>query len=138
MLAVEHVGHGRADRARRQVDPADDVAVGLVEGRPQVDGRDLQGEQTQPPQVSALAGRGRYSELDREDDQAIALRIVQEIRSRSPRDRQEETVAVYWQFLLAAAGALGLALLFTRDRVQLWLQVAGVLVGLAVLVGLTA
>ena len=89
-------------------------------------------------QAIALAGRGRYAELDREDDQAIALRIVQEIRSRSPRERQEETVAVYWQFLLAAAGALGLALLFTRDRVQVWLQVAGVLVGLAVLVGLTA
>ena len=89
-------------------------------------------------QAIALAGRGRYAELDREDDRAIALRIVQEIRSRSPRERQEETVAVYWQFLLAAAGALGLALLFTRDRVQLWLQVAGVLVGLAVLVGLTA
>jgi hypothetical protein len=89
-------------------------------------------------QAIALTGRGRYAELDREDDRAIALRIVQEIRSRSPRERQEETVAVYWQFLLAAAGALGLALLFTRDRVQLWLQVAGVLVGLAVLVGLTA
>ena len=89
-------------------------------------------------QAIALAGRGRYSELDRKDDRLIALRIVQEIRSRSPQGLREQTVDVYWQFLLAAAGALGLALVFTRDRAQLWWQVGGVLVALAVLVGLTA
>ncbi len=86
----------------------------------------------------ALAGRGRYFELEREPDRAIALRIVQDVRSRSAAGLQEERVDVYWRFLLGAAGALGLALIFTRERAQLWWQATAALVALLVLVNLTA
>ena len=89
-------------------------------------------------QEIALAARGRYFEVDREDDRAIALRIIQEVRSRSPRGVQEQTVDIYWYFLLGAAGVLGLALAFTRERVELWWQAAGVIAVLALLVTLTA
>ncbi|MGH9256931.1 MAG: hypothetical protein ACRD3C_20410 [Vicinamibacterales bacterium] len=61
----------------------------------------------------------------------------QEVRSRSPRSLQEETVDVYWRFLLGAAGALGLALVFTRERAPLWWQAAGVLAALVALVTIT-
>lgn len=86
----------------------------------------------------ALAARGRYFELDREADRDIALRIIQDVRSRSARGLQEQTVDLYWSFLLGAAGALGLALVFTRERVQLWWQAAGVLAALVILATITA
>ena len=87
-------------------------------------------------QTISLAGRGRYFEIDREPDRASALRIIQEVRSRSARGLQEQTVDVYWHFLLAAAVLLGLALVLTRDRAQLWWQIAGVAVALVMLVTL--
>ena len=84
-----------------------------------------------------MAARGRYFEVDRQSDRDIALRIIQEVRGRSARGLQEQTVDLYWYFLLAAAGAVGLALVLTRDRVQLWWQAAGVLAALAILVTFT-
>ncbi len=88
-------------------------------------------------QTISLAGRGRYFEIDREPDRASALRIIQEARSRSTRGLEEQTVDVYWQFLLAAAAMLGLALVLTRERAQLWWQLAGVAVVIFVVVTLT-
>jgi Ca-activated chloride channel homolog len=89
-------------------------------------------DRTSLQQISR-AGGGRYFEVERDVDRTIALRIIQEVRGRSPRGVQEQTVDVYWQFLLGAAAVLGLALLFTRDRAQLWWQAAGVVVVLVVL-----
>jgi Ca-activated chloride channel homolog len=88
-------------------------------------------------QEIAMAGRGRYFEIDREGDRAIAVRIIQEVRSRSARGVQEQAVDVYWYFLLGAAAMLGLALAFTRDRAALWWQAAGVTAALVLLATLT-
>lgn len=88
-------------------------------------------------QEIALAGGGRYFELDREPDRTIALRIIQDVRSRSASTVREESTELYWRFLLAAAGALGLALIFARERPQLWWQTAAVAGGLITLVMLT-
>lgn len=85
----------------------------------------------------ALAGRGRYFELARESDRSIALRIIQDVRGRSATGPQEQRVDAYWHFLLGAAGALGLALIFTRERTQLWWQATAVLVALLLLVNVT-
>lgn len=85
----------------------------------------------------ALAGRGRYFELERETDRTIALRIIQDVRGRSATGLQEQRVDAYWHFLLGAAGALGLALIFTRDRTQLWWQATAVFVALLLLVNVT-
>ena len=81
----------------------------------------------------ALAGRGRYFELDRELDRTIALRIVQEVRSSAAAGVREELVDVYWRFLLGAAVALGVALMFLRERTQLCWQAAAALMGLLLL-----
>ena len=86
----------------------------------------------------ALAGHGRYFELERETDRSIALRIIQDVRGRSAIGLQEQRVDVYWHFLLGAAGALGLALIFTRERSQLWWQAAAVLAALLLLVNVTS
>lgn len=88
-------------------------------------------------QEIALAARGRYFEIDREADRDIALRIIQEVRGRSARGLQEQTVDLYWHFLMAAAVVLGLAFVLTRERVQLWWQAAGVLAALAILVAVS-
>ncbi|OFW15634.1 MAG: hypothetical protein A3F70_06745 [Acidobacteria bacterium RIFCSPLOWO2_12_FULL_67_14] len=88
-------------------------------------------------QEVALAARGRYFEIDRESDREIALRIIQEVRGRSARGLQEQTVDLYWYFLMAGAVALGLALAVTREQVQRWWQVAGVVAALAALIAVT-
>jgi len=88
-------------------------------------------------QAIALAGRGRYFELERETDRSIALRIIQDVRSRSATGLQEQRVDAYWHFLLGAAGALGLALIFTRERTQLWWQAAAVIAALLLLANVT-
>ncbi|OFW05032.1 MAG: hypothetical protein A3I61_19165 [Acidobacteria bacterium RIFCSPLOWO2_02_FULL_68_18] len=88
-------------------------------------------------QEIALAGGGRYFELEREPDRAIALRIIQDVRSRSAAQVREESTELYWRFLMAGAGALGLALMFARERPHLWWQMAAVAGGLAALVAFT-
>lgn len=88
-------------------------------------------------QEITLAARGRYFEIDREPDREIALRIIQEVRGRSARGLQEQTVDLYWYFLMAAAVALGLAVVATREQVHRWWQAAGVMAALAVLLAVT-
>jgi hypothetical protein len=73
--------------------------------------------------VIATAGGGRYFELGREDDREIANTVIDLTRRRAGTEGLEEgTVELYRQFLIAAAVALGLAVLFLRNRVALALQ----------------
>lgn len=73
----------------------------------------------------ATAGGGRYFELDRESDRDIANTIIEQTRRRAgTRGLQQGTQDLYWNFLAAAAGFLGLGVLFLRDRVALALQLA--------------
>jgi len=85
----------------------------------------------------AQAGLGRYFELDREPDRAVALRIIRDVRSRSASGARENPIDLYWHFLLGTAAALGLALTFTKERPQLWWQAITVLGALLLLVSLT-
>ena len=72
----------------------------------------------------ATAGGGRYYELDRENDREIANTIIEQTRRRvGTRGLQEGTQDLYWNFLAAAAGLVGLGVLFLRDRMALALQV---------------
>lgn len=74
----------------------------------------------------AAAGGGRYLEIGRETDRAIATTVIDETRRRAGSRGVEEGFAdLYWWWLLAAAGFLGLGLLLVRDRAELWLQATG-------------
>jgi Ca-activated chloride channel family protein len=76
-------------------------------------------------QIAATSG-GRYLELDRDSDQLIALRIVDAARRRAVSEQPEPAMQpVYWPFLLAAASLAVAAVLFLRDRSELWIQVVG-------------
>ena len=73
----------------------------------------------------ATAGGGRYYELDVDSDRTIASEIIDQTRRRAgTRGLQEGTQELYWNLLLAAAGFVGLGVLFLRDRVALGLQLA--------------
>jgi Ca-activated chloride channel family protein len=86
----------------------------------------------------AEAGRGRYFELGRESDLSIALRIIEDVRSRSTTGLEAERVDLYWRCLLVAASAAGLALMFTRERTQLWWQAAAVIAALLLVISATS
>ncbi|MGH9383119.1 MAG: vWA domain-containing protein [Vicinamibacterales bacterium] len=84
----------------------------------------------------ATAGGGRYFELDRETDREIANAIIEQTRRRvGTRGLQEGTQDLYWNFLLAAGGLIGLGVLFLRDRIALALQLGA---AAAVLIVVTA
>jgi Ca-activated chloride channel family protein len=86
--------------------------------------------------LTAIAGAtgGRYLELDRGSDQDLANQIIDAARRRTtgvaPEPRLED---LYWQFLLAAAGLAGVAVLFTRDRSAAALHLAAGAISLAAL-----
>jgi hypothetical protein len=100
-----------------------------------------------PPVFSALdrgslkqianASGGRYLELDRDSDSAIANQIIDAARRRvmtlPPEPRMEE---FYWRTLLAAGVIALLGVLFLRNRTELLIQIAGGAAVLAVLSGL--
>jgi Ca-activated chloride channel family protein len=76
------------------------------------------------PSLSMIAneGGGEYLELDREGDREIANRIIDAARRRAgPRGVEVANAEIYWQFLLAAAGLLGIGLLFLQERIELGL-----------------
>ncbi len=85
----------------------------------------------------AEAGGGRYYELGDRPDQATALRIIADARQFAPPAPREDAVReLYWIALAAAAGWIGLGVLFLRERAQLWWQLAaagGVLAALRAL-----
>jgi Ca-activated chloride channel family protein len=80
----------------------------------------------------ATASGGRYLELDRDSDIAIANQIVDAARRRAVTQAPEATMQpMYWQFLFAAACFAVAGVLFLRDRSELWIQVVGGAVVLA-------
>lgn len=84
--------------------------------------------------VIATEGSGRYFELDREPDAAIASAVVALTRARAPSSGiAEGTQDLHWRFLLASAGLLLLAILFLNDRAALALHLGAAAVTFAVL-----
>lgn len=76
--------------------------------------------------VIATTSGGRYLELDRDSDVAIANQIIDLARRRSVAAAPEPTMeAMYWPLLFAAACAAVAGLLFLRDRSELWIQAVG-------------
>jgi Ca-activated chloride channel family protein len=85
----------------------------------------------------ASAGGGRYFELDRESDRAIAGTIIEAARRRAGlRAIEQGFTEFYWQCLLAAAFFICLAIPSSRDPVELWLHAIGA--GAALLILWTA
>ena len=82
----------------------------------------------------ARAGGGEYFELGTSSDEQIAARIIQNAARRSGNDQVDESLdELYWYLLAAAAGCLGLGVLFVKQRLQLGLSFAAAL-GLLVLI----
>ncbi|MGH9313668.1 MAG: vWA domain-containing protein [Vicinamibacterales bacterium] len=82
----------------------------------------------------ATAGGGRYFELDREPDAAIATAVITATRARAPSGGiVEGTTDLYWRFLVAAAASLLLGILLQTDRAALALQLGAAAATLALL-----
>jgi Ca-activated chloride channel family protein len=78
-------------------------------------------------------GDGQYLELDRETDREVANRIVDAARRRARAKTADGTQELYWPCLFAAAVFLGVAALALREQAELWIQMAGASVALAVI-----
>jgi len=82
----------------------------------------------------ATAGGGRYFELDREPDAAIANAVIAATRARAPSGGiVSDTTDLYWRFLAAAAGFLLLGVLLLNDRAALALELGAAAATLALL-----
>src|SRR6185503_7223650 len=82
-------------------------------------------------QKIAYEGGGQYFELDRDGDRHIANAIIDAGKRIAPAITvSNDAEQLYWYFLSLAAAFLVLGALFLRDRVDLWLQFAGVAVAL--------
>jgi Ca-activated chloride channel family protein len=103
-----------------------------------------QGQPTQAPQRAGLdraallaiatGGGGQYFELDREGDQEIAERIIGAVRRRAGnRQLEERSEELYWPLLAVSAYLVILGTLFLRDRMELWVQIAGAVTSLFIL-----
>jgi hypothetical protein len=115
------------------------VGVGSLSGGAMPTFRDERGEIVIDPEVPtssrldraglqrlALAGGGQYFELDRDGDRKIANAIVDAGRKMAPSlGAIEQSEELYWRFLIAAALFPLLALIFLRDRSELWIQAVG-------------
>lgn len=76
----------------------------------------------------AGAGGGEYFELGMSSDDQIAARIIQNASRRSGNEQMDESFdELYWYLLAAAAGCLGVGMLFVKQRVQLGLGFAAAL-----------
>jgi Ca-activated chloride channel homolog len=85
----------------------------------------------------ASAGGGQYFELDRDPDGQIANRIIDAGRRMSrPKTVEGDATELYWRLLVAALVLASLGLLFLRERIELWMQLAGGAAALAVLRGI--
>jgi Ca-activated chloride channel homolog len=70
----------------------------------------------------ARAGSGEYFELGTSSDDQIAARIIQNASRRSGNEQVDESIdELYWYLLAAAAGCLGMGVLFVKQRLQLGL-----------------
>jgi Ca-activated chloride channel homolog len=82
----------------------------------------------------ATAGGGRYFELDREPDRAIANAVIAATRARAPSGGViADTTDLYWYFLAGAAGFLLLGVLALNDRAALALHLGAAAATLALL-----
>ncbi len=82
----------------------------------------------------ARAGNGEYFELGSGADEQIAARIIQNAARRSGNELVDEAFdELYWYLLAAAAGCLGVGVLFVRQRVQLGFGFAAALALLALI-----
>ncbi len=85
----------------------------------------------------ARAGNGEYFEIGTAPDEQIAARIIQNASRRSGNNRVDESLdELYWYLLAAAAGCLGLGVLFVKQRVQLGFGLAAALALLILISGL--
>ena len=74
----------------------------------------------------ATTSGGRYLELDRDSDVAVANQIIDAARRRSVTLAPEPALQpVYWPFLFAAGCLAVASILFLRDRSELWIQILG-------------
>jgi Ca-activated chloride channel family protein len=68
----------------------------------------------------ARAGGGEYFELGTAADEQIAARIIQNAARRSGNEQVDESFdELYWYLLAAAAGCIGVGVLFLKQRLQL-------------------
>jgi Ca-activated chloride channel family protein len=82
----------------------------------------------------ARACSGEYFELGTAADEQIAARIIQNAARRSSNDQVDEALDdLYWYLLAAAAGLVGVGLLFLKQRVQLGFGFAAALAVLALI-----
>jgi hypothetical protein len=141
---------GEVEKALKQANerhtPVFVIGVGTLSGGPLPVIRGDDGEVVQDPETPtsarldrealqriALMGNGQYFELDRDGDRHIANAIIDAGKRMAPSlGAIEQSEELYWYFLSAAAALTGVALLFLRERGDLWLQLAG---AIAVLVG---
>ena len=73
----------------------------------------------------AAAGGGQYFELDRDPDRDIANAIIDAGRRQAPTTIEEGSIEeLYWRFLAIAVALAGLAVVFMRERAELWIQLA--------------
>jgi Ca-activated chloride channel family protein len=80
----------------------------------------------------ARAGGGEYFEIGTAADEQIAARIIQNAARRSGNEQVDESFdELYWYLLAAAAGCIGVGVLFVKQRLQLGF-------GFAVALGLLA
>lgn len=133
------------DRARQARVPIFVIGVGTLAGNWLPEVHVPATEEPAPHAISRLnraslqriaeSAAGQYFELDREDDHAIANRIVDAGRRLAPpRDAQPAVVEFYPRFLTAAVALAALSLLFARSRAEAWLQVVLAVAALAVVV----
>jgi Ca-activated chloride channel homolog len=131
--------------ARLQGAPVFVVGVGTTSGGmiPPVAAPRL-GQKSEPPVHAALdrpallaiaaAGGGQYFELNREGDREIADHIIGATRRRGAANRapEEKTEELYRRFLVAAACLIITGILFTRERMELWIHVAAAVAALLI------
>lgn len=68
----------------------------------------------------ARAGGGEYFEIGTAADEQIAARIIQNAARRSGNEQVDESFdELYWYLLAAAAGCIGVGVLFLKQRLQL-------------------
>jgi von Willebrand factor type A domain len=129
------------DRIRTQNIPLFVAGVGTVSGgrMPELP---IPDEDDPPPTMSyldrrglqrlATEGRGLYFELERARDRDVANAVIDAGRQAVPPVRGEVALtAVYWPALALACGLAAAGTVFTRRRAPMWLQAAGALVALA-------
>jgi Ca-activated chloride channel homolog len=76
----------------------------------------------------ARAGNGEYFEIGTAPDEQIAARIIHNASRRSGNEQVDESLdELYWYSLLAAAGFLGVGMLFVKQRLQLGFGLAAAL-----------